>query len=90
MAAALHADRIAAVAARLTLVDAAPGVRARLIERFGNNPKIAVVSDEGATAMPERSLNFVVLHSVLQYLSGEAFDRVAGCSAASSSPTACS
>jgi SAM-dependent methyltransferase len=74
---ALHADRIAAVAGRLTLVDAAPSVRARLTERFGKNPKIAVVSDEDAAAMPDRSLDFVVLHSVSQYLSGEAFDRVA-------------
>jgi SAM-dependent methyltransferase len=74
---ALHADRIAAAAGRLTLVDAAPSVRARLVERFGNDLKITVVSAERAAAMPERSFDLVVLHSVSQYLSGEEFDRIA-------------
>jgi SAM-dependent methyltransferase len=74
---ALHADRIAAAAGRLTLVDAAPSVRARLTERFEKNPKITVVSPEQAATMPDRSFNLVVLHSVAQYLSGEDFDRIA-------------
>jgi SAM-dependent methyltransferase len=74
---ALHADRIAAVAGRLTLVDAAPSVRARLIERFRDNPKITVVSPDEAAAMPGHSLDLIVLHSVAQYLTGEEFDRIA-------------
>jgi len=74
---ALHADRIAAVAGRLTLVDAAPTVRARLVERFRQNPNIAVASPEEAAAMPDRSFDLVVLHSVSQYLTGEEFDRTA-------------
>ncbi len=74
---ALHADRIAAAAGRLTLVDAAPGVRARLIARFEKNPKIVVVSPEQAAALPDRSLDLAVLHSVSQYLSGDEFDRIA-------------
>jgi SAM-dependent methyltransferase len=74
---ALHADRIAAAAGRLMLVDAAPSVRARLAERFKKNPKITVVSAEQAATMPDRSFDVVVLHSVSQYLSGEEFDRIA-------------
>jgi SAM-dependent methyltransferase len=73
---ALHADRIAAAAGRLMLAEAAPSVRARLIERFKKNPKITVVSAERAATMPDRSFDFVVLHSVSQYLSGDEFDRV--------------
>ena len=37
---ALHADRVAAVAAGLTLAEAGSAVRSRLIERFKANPKI--------------------------------------------------
>ena len=74
---ALHADRIAAAAGRLMLADAAPSVRTRLIERFKKNPKITVVSAERAATMPDRSFDFVVLHSVSQYLSGDEFDRIA-------------
>jgi len=74
---ALHADRIAAVAGQLTLVDAAPTVRARLIERFEKNPKIVVVSPEQIAAMPAHGFDLAVLHSVSQYLSGEEFDRIA-------------
>ena len=73
---ALHADRIGAVAGRLMLAEAAPGVRARLVERFKKNPKITVVSAERAATMPDRSFDFVVLHSVSQYLSNDEFDRV--------------
>ena len=73
---ALHADRIAAAAGRLMLAEAAPGVRAHLIERFKKNAKITVVSAERAATMPDRSFDLVVLHSVSQYLSGDEFGRV--------------
>jgi SAM-dependent methyltransferase len=73
---ALHADRIAAAAGRLMLAEAAPSVRTHLIERFKKNPKITVVSAERAGTMPDRSFDFVVLHSVSQYLSRDEFDRV--------------
>src|SRR5688500_1379774 len=39
---ALHADRVAASAGRLILCDAAPAVRASLIERFAGDQKIEV------------------------------------------------
>jgi SAM-dependent methyltransferase len=74
---ALHADRIAAVCAHLALADAAPSVRAHLIERFKSTPNIAVVSPEDVAAMRAHSLDLVVFHSVSQYLSGDEFDRIA-------------
>jgi SAM-dependent methyltransferase len=74
---ALHADRIAAACAQLTLADAAPNVRAHLIERFEGTPNIAVVSPEKVAAMPAHSFDLIVLHSVSQYLSGKEFDSVA-------------
>jgi SAM-dependent methyltransferase len=74
---ALHADRIAAVCAHLALADAAPSVRAHLIERFERTPNIAVVSPEHVAAMPSHSFDLVVFHSVSQYLTGEEFDRIA-------------
>jgi SAM-dependent methyltransferase len=74
---ALHADRIAAACAQLSLADAAPSVRAHLSKRFAKTPNIAVVSPERVAAMPARSLDLVVLHSVSQYLTGEELDRIA-------------
>ena len=74
---ALHADRIASACAHLTLADAAPSVRAHLIERFERTPNIAVVSPEKVAAMPAHSFDLVVFHSVSQYLSGDEFDRIA-------------
>jgi SAM-dependent methyltransferase len=74
---ALHADRIAAACGHLALADAAPSVRAHLAERFARIPNIAVVSPEDVAAMPDHSLDLVVLHSVSQYLTGEELDRIA-------------
>ncbi len=74
---ALHADRIAAVCAQLTLADAAPNVRAHLIARFEGTPNIAVVSPEKVAALPAHAFDLVVLHSVSQYLSGKEFDSIA-------------
>jgi SAM-dependent methyltransferase len=74
---ALHADRIAAACAHLTLADAATSVRAHLIERFERTPNIAVVSPEKVADMPTRSFDLIVLHSVSQYLSAEEFASVA-------------
>jgi len=72
---ALHADRVAAAAGRLTLAEAGPAVRGRLIERFKGNPKIVVISTDRAAGLLPRSFDMVILHSVSQYLSPEEFDR---------------
>jgi SAM-dependent methyltransferase len=74
---ALHADRVADVAGWLTLAEAGPAVRARLIERFKANPKIVVVSTDQAASMLPQSFDMVILHSVSQYLAPEEFDRKA-------------
>ena len=74
---ALHADRIAAAAGRLTLAEAGPAVRGRLIERFKGNPKITVISTARAASMPPQLFDLVILHSVSQYLTPEEFDQKA-------------
>jgi SAM-dependent methyltransferase len=74
---ALHADRVAAVAGGLTLAEAGPAVRARLIERFKGNPKIVVISTDRAAGMPPQSFDMAILHSVSQYLTPEEFDQKA-------------
>jgi SAM-dependent methyltransferase len=74
---AIHSDRVAAAAGRLMLAEAAQTVRARLIERFKDNPRITVISTDRAAVLPEGSLDLVVMHSVSQYLTREAFDSTA-------------
>jgi Methyltransferase domain len=74
---ALHADRVADAAGRLTLAEAGPAVRGRLIERFKGNPKIVVISTDRAAGMPPQSFDMVILHSVSQYLTPEEFDQKA-------------
>jgi SAM-dependent methyltransferase len=65
---ALAADDLARQCRKLTLADAAPTVREKLAERFSGNSKIAVISDAHALALPEGSLNLIILHSVAQYV----------------------
>jgi SAM-dependent methyltransferase len=71
---ALHAALIAASATTLILCEAAPKVRAALSRRFADHPKIKVCAPEDIAAMPARSLDAVVLHSVAQYLTPDALD----------------
>lgn len=73
---ALHADRIAEVAGSLILSDAAPNVRAGLVQRFAANSKITVLSPEQVAALPAGSLDVTVMHSVAQYLSATETDAV--------------
>jgi SAM-dependent methyltransferase len=70
---ALHADMPAAIAHRLILCEAAPGVRAKLVERFAGNPKILVIGPEQVAELEDRSLDLIVMHSVAQYLTPEEF-----------------
>ena len=71
---ALHAELIAASATALILCEAAPKVRAALARRFADHPKIKVCAPEDIAAMPARSLEAIVLHSVAQYLTPDALD----------------
>jgi ubiquinone/menaquinone biosynthesis C-methylase UbiE len=70
---ALFADRVAAKCGRLYLSDAAPLVRERLQERFGQNSKIAVLSPDEVAGIPDASLDLIVVNSLLQYLSLDEF-----------------
>jgi SAM-dependent methyltransferase len=68
---ALHADIVASAAGELLLCDAAPRVRAAVAARFNGNSKIRSVSPEEVKRLPDHSVDFIVLHSVAQYLSPE-------------------
>jgi len=65
---ALHADIVAAATAELLLCEAAPGVRASLQKRFADHPKIRVIAPHELARLPEHSLDLIVMHSVVQYL----------------------
>jgi SAM-dependent methyltransferase len=65
---ALHADRIADVAGRLILVDAADKVRAGLAARFKDDARIELRSPQQLTECSDRSVDLVVMNSVAQYL----------------------
>jgi SAM-dependent methyltransferase len=71
---ATSADLIAQAGGHLTMVEAAPNVRAALIARYADNPKISVLTPEEAAARPPASFDLIVLHSVAQYLSGAELD----------------
>jgi ubiquinone/menaquinone biosynthesis C-methylase UbiE len=65
---ALHADGVAAACRKLTLVDAAPNVRAGLAARFAAQPNIEARAPTELSALADRSIDLVVMHSVAQYL----------------------
>jgi ubiquinone/menaquinone biosynthesis C-methylase UbiE len=65
---ALHADKVAAKCHGLFLCEAAPTVRARVAERFKDEPKIRLIGSEEVEKLPSDSLDLVVANSLLQYL----------------------
>ena len=71
---ATSADRLAHACGHLTMVEAAPNVLAALKARYGGNGKISVITPDEAKAMPAGAFDFIVLHSVAQYLSGDELD----------------
>ena len=71
---ATSAALVADACQHLTLVEAAPNVRAALRERFASNPKMSVMSPDEAAATPDRSVDMIVLHSVAQYLTAAELD----------------
>lgn len=66
---ALSADLVAARVGRLLLCDGADLVRQRLRERFAGDARISVLAPEDVAALPDASLDLVVVNSLLQYLS---------------------
>jgi ubiquinone/menaquinone biosynthesis C-methylase UbiE len=75
---ALHADTIAQRCRRLLLADAAPNLRATLAARFAGNDKISIVSPEDVDALPDQSVDLIVIHSVAQYLKPDEADHLFG------------
>jgi SAM-dependent methyltransferase len=71
---ALHAGLVAAPARRLILCEAAPKVRAALVEHHRAHPKIEVRAPEEMEALPPGSFDIIVMHSVAQYLTPAALD----------------
>jgi SAM-dependent methyltransferase len=67
---ALYADRIAAKARRLVLVEAAPTVRAKLTARFAREKRIEVKAPEELAAVADHSIDVAIVNSVAQYLTG--------------------
>src|SRR5580704_8283201 len=73
---AIHADRVAAVAAQVLLCDQAPSVRAAIAARFAADPRIRALAPEQVEGLPDRSLDLIVANSMTQYLSPAELDRV--------------
>ena len=80
---ALHADIVAAAAAELLLCEAAPGVRESLQKRFADHPKIRVIAPHELARLPEHSLDLIVMHSVVQYLTATGASALFRCFTAS-------
>jgi SAM-dependent methyltransferase len=75
---ATSANLVAAAASHLTLVEAAPNVRAALAARYAGNPKISVLTPDEAMTRPLGSFDLIVMHSVAQYLTAVELDRLLG------------
>jgi SAM-dependent methyltransferase len=73
---AIHADRVAAVAAQVLLCDSAASVRAAIAARFAADPRIRALAPEEVEALPERSIDLIVSNSMTQYLTPPELDRV--------------
>jgi SAM-dependent methyltransferase len=73
---AIHADLVAARVAKLLLCEAAPSVRAKLRQRFGDNPAIDVLAPEELERLPAGSIDLVVAISLVQYISPAELDRL--------------
>ena len=68
---ALHAGIVADACGKLVLAEPAPGVRARVAARFAGNGKISVCGLEDVAALADRSVDLVVMHSVIQYMTDD-------------------
>jgi len=71
---ALAAVKVADACSTLFLAEPAPGVRGRLIARFAPNTKIRVRSLEELKNMTEKSIDLVVMNSVVQYMTVDELD----------------
>ena len=65
---ALFASRVAAACGRLILAEPAPGVRGRLIAKFGAEVKIKVRSIDELRHLTDQTVDLTVMNSVAQYM----------------------
>ncbi|ABD05992.1 conserved hypothetical protein [Rhodopseudomonas palustris HaA2] len=72
---ALSAATVAEKCGTLILAEPAPGVRGRLSVRFAHHPNIKVRSLDDLQAMPNGSVDLVVMNSVAQYMTPAALDQ---------------
>jgi SAM-dependent methyltransferase len=70
---ALHARMVAEACGALLLCEAATNLRARLGERFADEPRIEVLSPDAVEILPSASLDLVVANSLVQYLDRSEF-----------------
>lgn len=71
---ALAAARIAEVCGTVLLYDAADSTRERLRARYDCHTHIRILDNSGIDKLAANSINFIVVNSVVQYLSVEEFD----------------
>lgn len=65
---ALSAGALAECCGKLILCDGAPSIRKSLAARFDREPGIVVAAPEDLNLLADRSLDVIVVNSVLQYL----------------------
>jgi ubiquinone/menaquinone biosynthesis C-methylase UbiE len=71
---AAYAERLAREAESLTLCEAAPNLREAVMRRVRHERFILMLAPEQVSALPEKSFEVVILHSVSQYLSPAQLD----------------
>ncbi|WP_342587869.1 class I SAM-dependent methyltransferase [Alsobacter soli] len=75
---AAEARTVAAACSRLILSDAAPGVLARVRERYADDAAILVLSPEQVEGLQAEATDLIVVNSLLQYLPRAEFERLLG------------
>ena len=73
---AASANLIADASGHLTMVEAAPNVRAALAARHAGDSNISVFTPEQTAAQGDASYDLIVMHSVAQYLSAAELDKL--------------
>jgi SAM-dependent methyltransferase len=71
---ATSSELVAQAAGHLTLVEAAPNVRAALAARYAGNASISVLTPDATAELPAAAFDVIVMHSVAQYLSAAELD----------------
>ncbi|MFI7639313.1 class I SAM-dependent methyltransferase [Nonomuraea sp. NPDC049400] len=68
---ALSAGRVAEVCREVILCEAADTMRAALAARFARHPGVTVIGQDGLARLADRSVDLIVVHSVVQYLTAD-------------------